>query len=268
VGSWFLSQGEQNSAVRSADEDAVKVYQDPRHLDLGIRSIVPAAKAPEYHAPKSSWVKISETAFDLLRLSRGVPQGPEELEPGGCTPLECNLELFGGVSFNKGCYIGQELTARSHFRGQVRKRLVAYVLTSSPNASTTTTVASATAATAADVTTLSSAGVLVSEAEALGIDAVLVPGMCASAEVTPKPGDPVSIGTQVIGKVVSGRHGVGLAMVRLQYLADLPPANQADGAGMVQVSIGSVVQSALLLRPVWWEAVMQRAKEASQSEQE
>jgi len=48
-----------------------------------------------------------------------VPQGPEELEPGGCTPLESNLELFGAVSFSKGCYIGQELTARTHFRGQV-----------------------------------------------------------------------------------------------------------------------------------------------------
>ena len=38
-------------------------------------------------------------------------------------PLECNMELFSGVVFNKGCYVGQELTARTHFRGQVGIRV-------------------------------------------------------------------------------------------------------------------------------------------------
>jgi hypothetical protein len=37
-------------------------------------------------------------------------------------PLEYNFELFAGVAFNKGCYVGQELTARTHFRGQVNQR--------------------------------------------------------------------------------------------------------------------------------------------------
>ena len=65
VGTWFLSQAERNDAAGSAGSlgsaTAAKVYQDPRHLDLGIRSIVPAAKAAEYHTNESSWVKISET---------------------------------------------------------------------------------------------------------------------------------------------------------------------------------------------------------------
>jgi hypothetical protein len=39
-------------------------------------------------------------------------------------PLESNLELLGGVSFTKGCYLGQELTARTHSRGVTRKRLM------------------------------------------------------------------------------------------------------------------------------------------------
>ena len=62
VGTWFLSQAEPNDGAGSAGSaTAVKVYQDPRHLDLGIRSIVPAAKAAEYHANESSWAMISET---------------------------------------------------------------------------------------------------------------------------------------------------------------------------------------------------------------
>ena len=39
-------------------------------------------------------------------------------------PLECNLEGLNAVSFEKGCYVGQELTARTHHRGVVRKRVV------------------------------------------------------------------------------------------------------------------------------------------------
>ena len=39
-------------------------------------------------------------------------------------PLECNLDLLHGVSFRKGCYVGQELTARTQFKGNIRKRIV------------------------------------------------------------------------------------------------------------------------------------------------
>ncbi|GMF14334.1 unnamed protein product [Phytophthora lilii] len=43
-------------------------------------------------------------------------------------PLECNLDLLQGVSFRKGCYVGQELTARTQFKGNIRKRLVPVAL--------------------------------------------------------------------------------------------------------------------------------------------
>lgn len=41
--------------------------------------------------------------------------------------MECNLDLLNYISFNKGCYIGQELTARTKFKGLVRKRLVPFL---------------------------------------------------------------------------------------------------------------------------------------------
>ena len=54
----------------------------------------------------------------------GVPNGGRAYPAGEALPLEGNIELLHGVSFKKGCYLGQELTARTHFRGVVRKRLV------------------------------------------------------------------------------------------------------------------------------------------------
>ncbi len=58
--------------------------------------------------------------YESHRLSLGVAEGACELS--GELPLELNLDAMGAISFNKGCYVGQELTSRTHFRGVIRKR--------------------------------------------------------------------------------------------------------------------------------------------------
>jgi folate-binding protein YgfZ len=65
---------------------------------------------------------------ELHRVLHAVPQGTRDVVPGQALPLECNFEQLGAIAFDKGCYLGQELTARTHYTGVVRKRTVAGVL--------------------------------------------------------------------------------------------------------------------------------------------
>jgi folate-binding protein YgfZ len=59
------------------------------------------------------------------RLRLGVTEGRAELGSDKTLWLECNARELGGVSFTKGCYVGQENTARMNYRSKVNRRLVA-----------------------------------------------------------------------------------------------------------------------------------------------
>ena len=83
---------------------------DPRLPALGRRWIAP----PD--GPASGWRK--------HRLTLGVPEGIDELGSDKTLWLECNADLLHGVSFTKGCYVGQENTARMNWRNKVNRRLV------------------------------------------------------------------------------------------------------------------------------------------------
>lgn len=83
---------------------------DPRLPALGQRWL----GAPT--APAIGWLS--------HRLALGVTEGVGELGSGETLWLECNARELGGVSFTKGCYVGQENTARMHHRAKVNRRLI------------------------------------------------------------------------------------------------------------------------------------------------
>ena len=85
---------------------------DPRLLALGQRWI----------APVSEDDRSADDAWLAHRLALGVMEGPEEL--GDILWLETNAAELHGVSFTKGCYVGQENTARMNWRQKVNRRLV------------------------------------------------------------------------------------------------------------------------------------------------
>lgn len=108
----------------------VVLFDDPRLPALGMRAILPASfTSPEEEDSSSSsagggllsFPRVDEHVYTTLRHRLGVPEGGECV---GAIPNECNFDVLNGISFDKGCYIGQELVARTHFKGVVRKRIV------------------------------------------------------------------------------------------------------------------------------------------------
>jgi folate-binding protein YgfZ len=121
----------------------------------------------------------SEAAYDAHRLVLGLPDGPPDLEPDRTLLLEAGFDELNGVAWNKGCYMGQELTARTKYRGLVKRRLVPVTLDSAPPAPGTPVTAEGT-----EVGTLrSSAGQLA--LAMLRIDALGKHLIAGNALVTP-----------------------------------------------------------------------------------
>lgn len=90
--------------------DGEQGVADPRLAELGRRWLAPVA------APAEGWL--------AHRLALGVTEGVAELGQDKTLWLECNARELGGISFTKGCYVGQENTARMHHRSKVNRRLI------------------------------------------------------------------------------------------------------------------------------------------------
>jgi folate-binding protein YgfZ len=104
-------------AGAASPRDGGVVYVDPRLAAAGARAMLPpAASLP---APE-----VAAEDYDLWRLSLGLPDGSADLEVEKATLVESGFEALNGVDFRKGCYVGQEVTARMKHRGLAKKRLM------------------------------------------------------------------------------------------------------------------------------------------------
>uniref|UniRef100_R7VZI8 CAF17 C-terminal domain-containing protein n=1 Tax=Aegilops tauschii TaxID=37682 RepID=R7VZI8_AEGTA len=116
-------QGSDHAAESSAQGNGHgwQWLKDPRLDILGYRGIFPADTIPPLvEADKEA----DERHYLLWRIENGVAEGSTEIPKGEAIPLEYNLAGLNAISFDKGCYIGQELIARTHHRGVIRKRLI------------------------------------------------------------------------------------------------------------------------------------------------
>jgi folate-binding protein YgfZ len=103
--------------------DAGAAFVDPRLVDLGARCALPRERAKAALAA-AGLGEAGVADYDRLRLRLGVPDGSRDLIPEKSLLLESGFDELHGVDWNKGCYIGQELTARTKYRGLVKRRLV------------------------------------------------------------------------------------------------------------------------------------------------
>lgn len=97
-------------------------YIDPRHAGLGERTI---RLVDENDTFPTDTVQLenNKAAYDRLRISLGIPDTGTDLVADKSMPLESGFDELHGVDFEKGCYVGQEVTARMKHRKLVKKRL-------------------------------------------------------------------------------------------------------------------------------------------------
>jgi folate-binding protein YgfZ len=111
---------EEAGAARRLDEGVA--FVDPRLAALGARIILPKDNIrPVLQDAGAAEAEFAE--YDRLRLSLGVPDGSRDLVLDKSILLEAGFDELHGVDWQKGCYIGQELTARTKYRGLIKKRL-------------------------------------------------------------------------------------------------------------------------------------------------
>ncbi len=96
------------------DAGAVIAAPDPRLEEAGWR-LLSAATLP---------TNATADEYDRHRLALGLPDGSRDMEPEKTVLLEAGFDVLNGVSWSKGCYMGQELTARTKYRGLLKRRLV------------------------------------------------------------------------------------------------------------------------------------------------
>jgi folate-binding protein YgfZ len=95
---------------------------DPRLASAGLRLVLPEGGEAALIAAGFAPGELAD--WDRTRIALGLPDGARDMEPEKALLLENGYEELAGVDFEKGCYMGQELTARTRYRGLIRKRLM------------------------------------------------------------------------------------------------------------------------------------------------
>lgn len=176
-----LGLGEAPGSARAVAGGSL--YVDPRHAGIGARALLPRDTAAATLAGLGA-IEGKRADYERLRLTLGLPDGSRDLVVDKSILLENGFDELNGVDWKKGCYIGQELTARTKYRGLIKKRLMP----------------------------------------------VRIDGPA------PEPGAPVLLGTQEAGEMRSASDGMGLAVMRLEFLDKQAAEGGAFMAGAAKLT--------------------------------
>lgn len=110
--------------TKAANESGILELTDCRAPGMGQRLLLPEGKRDGMEEMEDTTL----SAYDIRRYMRGVAEGQREIPTEDSLPMNHNIDLMGGIDFKKGCYIGQELTIRTHHTGVVRRRMLPVIL--------------------------------------------------------------------------------------------------------------------------------------------
>ncbi|MEQ1752879.1 MAG: folate-binding protein [Micropepsaceae bacterium] len=102
---------------------ATTAFADPRSAALGFRWIMSRENLDASLAHLGIELEPGET-YERHRIECAIPDSVRDLQPETYFPLDCNFEELHGVDFEKGCYVGQELTSRMKHRATSRRRIL------------------------------------------------------------------------------------------------------------------------------------------------
>ncbi|WP_119166147.1 CAF17-like 4Fe-4S cluster assembly/insertion protein YgfZ [Algihabitans albus] len=99
------------------------LFVDPRRAELGLRALIPRSALTAALAELDA-EPVGLGVWERTRIAAGVPDGSRDMQVDKAILLENGFDELGGVDWTKGCYMGQELTARTKYRGLIKKRLL------------------------------------------------------------------------------------------------------------------------------------------------
>ncbi len=109
-----------------AKDEGLITLADSRAPGMGKRILMPGSSLTE--SVVDGLEESTLDAYTIRRYLRGVPEGQGEILKEIALAQESNIDYMGGISYRKGCYVGQELTIRTHHMGVVRKRILPIML--------------------------------------------------------------------------------------------------------------------------------------------
>jgi len=182
---------------------------------------------------KSVQTLLDEAAYHQIRIAAGIAEGPEE--SGDELPFVLNFDWWPNtLAFDKGCYTGQELIARTHFKGQVRKRIMPVLLS----------------------TESSSVGKndLLPEWTSWKIDGTTKAIAAPKSAIEPIPGMETKVGEgTLLALAPGGMVNIGLAAFK-DAQAVPPPPGKFVATHQIKTEQGDVIK-VCPIRPHWWPSV-------------
>ena len=109
-----------SNAAKVLPVTGATAFVDPRLAELGVRVLAPAGQTA---ALLLGLDEVPLGHYEALRLRLGVPDGSRDMTVEKALLLESGFDELHGVDWQKGCYMGQELTARTKYRGLIKRRL-------------------------------------------------------------------------------------------------------------------------------------------------